>query len=157
VVTKTVTLSGAGRQSTIIDGEGGAPLTFQNASGGGVTGLTLKGAGKGSTDAGLVVRKAAGVVIRDVEIRENGRAGIYVESSQRIVIAGAAISGTEGEEGVQFRGCHDCAIENSVISYRSAPHLRQAREPAAWESWYSPGPRTRGPTENTRARCSRNA
>ncbi|HEU5162013.1 MAG TPA: NosD domain-containing protein [Thermoanaerobaculia bacterium] len=124
VVTKPLHLVGAGAGATIVEGEGGIPLTFRQTSAGSVSRLTLQGAPADASAAGLVVRSSTDIVAQDVVIRENARGGVYVESSQRIAISGATITGNGSEEGVQLRRCHDCAIEKSVVSHPNPLTLR---------------------------------
>ena len=124
VITKPLHLVGADANATVVDGEGGIPLTFRQTSAGSVSRLTLQGAPADASAAGLVVRTSTDIVARDVVIRENARAGVYVESSQRILISGATITGSGSEQGVQLRRCHDCAIETSLVSHPNPIGLR---------------------------------
>lgn len=81
IVNKTLSLTGEGREATVIDGNGSDDVVHVTANYVSITGFTITNGGSDSEDAGLEIESARGCYIADNNVSSNARSGIYVHDS----------------------------------------------------------------------------
>jgi hypothetical protein len=123
VVEKDLTIVGAGRERTVVDG-GAAGNVFTNRANLALRSMTIQhGWGEGEFGGGIVSRGSlgalAGLSVRDCLVRDNEKYGISALICDHVEIASSTISGNAGI-GAVIAGTYQATIKSSVISGNGA-------------------------------------
>jgi parallel beta-helix repeat protein len=125
-INKTLTLSGADKEDTIIDGSNSGTVITVTADNVVINGFTVRNSSYNVYCDGIILDGSAGSIITDNIVTLNGWAGIELSDSSNDTISGNIVSSTIGStqgfvwgDGIQLSYSPNNTISNNLIIFSS--------------------------------------